>query len=129
MGAASTQESLASAKEGIAGTISNIKAKIEEVSADQREKNEQRRINNALGRPVTRVILDRQDNVILETAQIVTNQAIERARAAGVLDVLLDSVYTVEPDLSSEALHSGISGQASLESRYEQKRKPEDPIT
>ncbi len=129
VGAASTQESLASAKEGIAGTFSNIKAKIEEVSADQREKNEQRRINNALGRPVTRVILDRQDNVLLETAQIVTNQAIERARAAGVLDVLLDSVYTVEPDLSSEALHSGISGQASLESRYEQKRKPEDPIT
>ncbi|MDQ3327221.1 MAG: PRC-barrel domain-containing protein [Chloroflexota bacterium] len=129
VGAASTQESFASAKEGISGTFSTIKAKIEEVSADQREKNEQRRINEAVGRPVTRVILDRQDNVILETAQIVTNQAVERARAAGVLDVLLSSVSTAQPELSSDALHSGVSGQASLESQYEQKRKPEDPIT
>ncbi|MBA2363307.1 MAG: PRC-barrel domain-containing protein [Chloroflexia bacterium] len=129
VGAASTQESFASAKEGISGTFNSIKAKIDEVSADQREKNEQRRINDAVGRPVTRVILDRQDNVILETAQIVTNQAVERARAAGVLDVLLSSVSMTEPELSSDALHSGVSGQASLESQYEQKRKPEDPIT
>ncbi len=129
VGAASTQATVDQAREGLAGAFSGVKAKIDEISTQQREKNEQRRLDNALGRPVTRVILDRQDNVILDTAQIVTNQAIEQARMAGVLDILLDSVYTGEPEFSNEALHSGKSGQASLNSSFEQKRKPGDPIT
>lgn len=129
VGAGSAQQSVQEAKEGIAGALSGLKEKIDQTQAQMQEKREQQRINNALGRPVTRVILDRQDNVILETAQIVTHSAIDRARAAGVLDILLDSAYTAEPELSTDALHSGISGQASLESTHEQRRKPEDPVS
>ncbi len=129
VGAGQTQQTLQDAKQGVAGVIDNLRDKIDQTRAQAAERREEQRIKEALGRPVTRVILDQNDNVILETAQIVTNEAIDRARAAGVLDILLDSVYTADPELSPEALHSGVSGQASLESRYEQKRKPEDPIT
>lgn len=129
VGAGTAVQSVQGAKEGIAGALSGLKDRIDQTQAQYQEKREQQRINDALGRPVTRVILDRQDNVILETSQIITHQAIDRARAAGVLNILLDSVYSVDPELSSDALHSGMSGQASLESNYEQKRKPEDPIT
>lgn len=50
------------------------------------------RIRRALGRPVTRAILDDADEVILGPGEIVTHGAVERARASGVLDMLLDSV-------------------------------------
>lgn len=129
VGAGSTQETLSQAKEGITGVFSGIRERIDQTQAELAEKREQQRINNALGRPVTRVILDRQDNVILETTQIVTHQAIDMARASGVLDILLDSVSTADPELSAEAYHSGASGQAAIDARYEQKRKPEEPIT
>jgi hypothetical protein len=75
----------------------------------------QRRIKNALGRPVTRVILDADDNIILNTGDIITNRAIQAAREAGVLDVLVDSVYTERPKLSVEELKAPRGGEASLE--------------
>jgi len=71
---------------------------------EQRADDEQDRIKRALGRPVTRVILDSQDNVILNVGEIVTHQAVKRARQAGVLDILLDSVYEGELPLSTEDL-------------------------
>jgi uncharacterized protein YrrD len=74
-----------------------------------------RRIKYALGRPVTRVILDQNDNVILNTGDIITHRAIEEARAAGVLDVLLDSVYTERPKLDLQDLKAPVSGSAGLE--------------
>jgi uncharacterized protein YrrD len=129
VGAGQTQQTLQEAKQGVTGAIEGLRDKIDQTLSQQAEKREQQRIKEALGRPVTRVILDQSDNVILDTAQIVTNEAVERARAAGVLDILLDSVYTADPDLSPEALHSGVPGQASLESSYERQRKPEEPIT
>lgn len=73
------------------------------------------RIRRALGRPVTRVILDSQDNVILNTGEVITNQAVRRARAAGVLDILLDSVYEGDAALSPEDLRGPEAGMASLE--------------
>jgi len=78
----------------------------------------QRRVKNALGRPVTRVILDADDHIILNTGDIITNRAIQAAREAGVLDVLVDSVYTEGPKLSVEELKAPHSGEASLE-KYE----------
>jgi hypothetical protein len=36
-------------------------------------------IADAIGRPVTKVILDREDNVILNLGDIITHQAVQRA--------------------------------------------------
>ena len=47
----------------------------------------EQQIKAALGRPTTRVILDQDDNIILNTGDIITNRAVEAAREAGVLDV------------------------------------------
>jgi hypothetical protein len=82
---------------------------------EQRADAEQEQIKRALGRPVTRVILDSQDNVILNTGEVITNQAIRRARAAGVLDILLDSVYEGDAPLTAEDLRAPEAGIASLE--------------
>ena len=51
-----------------------------------------RRLNDiadAVGRPVTKVILDREDNVVLNLGDVITHQAIQRAHDAGGLDSLL----------------------------------------
>ncbi len=81
-----------------------------------REK-EIKRIKYSLGRPSNRVILDRQDNIILNVGDLITNQAVERARMNNMLDVLLDSVDAKTPEIA-EAEHSApVSGEASLEKR------------
>jgi hypothetical protein len=75
----------------------------------------EKRIKRALGRPASRVILDADDNVILNTGDIITNRAVLAAREAGVLDILVDSVYTEKPKLDLEELKAPRSGEASLE--------------
>jgi uncharacterized protein YrrD len=75
---------------------------------------EQKRILGALGRPVNRVILDQQDQVILNVGELITHQSIEVARQAGVLEVLLGSVYTETPKLSREDVEAPYPGRASL---------------
>jgi len=77
----------------------------------------ERRVRNALGRPASRVILDNDDTIILNTGDIITNRAVEAARAAGVLDILVNSVYTEKPALSIEDLKAPSTGKASLESK------------
>lgn len=79
-----------------------------------REK-EIKRIKDALGRPSNRVILDRQDQVILNVGDLITNQAIEQARMANMLDVLLDSVDTKVPEIAEEERSAPVAGEASLE--------------
>lgn len=79
------------------------------------ERSLQRRARYALGRPVNRVILDRDDSIILNTGDIITNRSIEAARDAGVLDLLVTSVYDERPKLSLEDLKAPRSGEASLE--------------
>jgi uncharacterized protein YrrD len=75
---------------------------------------EQQQIKGALGRPATRVILDRQDRVILNAGELITHQSIEAARHAGMLEVLLSSVYTKTPEFSEATLRAPVPGQASL---------------
>ena len=75
---------------------------------------EEQRIKGALGRPVTRVILDQSDEVILNVGELVTHQALEAARSAGVLDVLLGSVYTQSPQFSKAEMSAPEPGRASL---------------
>ena len=67
-----------------------------------------------MGRPVTRVILDRQDQVILNVGELITHQAIAVSREAEVLEVLLDSVYTETPTLSLDDVRAPESGKAAL---------------
>ena len=75
---------------------------------------EQKRILGALGRPVNRVILDQQDQVILNVGELITHQAVEISRQSGVLEVLLGSVYTETPKLSREDIEAPHPGRASL---------------
>jgi len=74
-------------------------------------------IKSALGRPVTRVILDPQDRVILNVGELITHQAIDTARQAGVLDILLSSVYDKDPEIAMDELRAPEPGAASLEER------------
>ncbi|MGB3493516.1 MAG: PRC-barrel domain-containing protein [Elainellaceae cyanobacterium] len=76
---------------------------------------EERQIKRALGRPVTRVILDQDDQVILNVGELITHQAIASARQAQVLDLLLSSVYSEKPQLSIDNLRAPQSGTAALE--------------
>jgi hypothetical protein len=92
--------------------------------ARQRSESEQDRIKQVLGRPVTRVILDAQDRVILNVGEIITNQAIAKARLAGVLDILFDSAYQGEPQFTTDQLRAPKSGSAALEEEETQKQKP-----
>ena len=78
------------------------------------QKIETQRIKGALGRPVTRVILDQNDNVILNVGELITHQAVKQSRSADVLDILLSSVYNEKPELSLEDLRAPTPGAASL---------------
>jgi uncharacterized protein YrrD len=91
---------------------------VQETASDFQQRSayeiEERRIKGALGRPVTRAILDRNDEVILNVSELITHQAIEMARQEDVLDILLDSVYTQTPKLSLESLRAPEDGKAAL---------------
>jgi len=58
----------------------------------------QRRIEQAVGRRVSRTILDPSDHVILQQGEMITYNAIERAKEAAVLEILLDSVVKENRD-------------------------------
>jgi uncharacterized protein YrrD len=126
LGAASekVQDVYGSAKESAGSLWDTIKEKTAELTGSAQEKKadydakaEQNRINNALGRPVTRVILSREDDVILNTGDIITHKAIDLARENDVLTVLLDSVYTTDPEITPEMLRATEPGQAALETQ------------
>lgn len=105
------------AKEGVSGLLDRAKAKMGEVQERTTKESEESAIKRALGRPVTRVILDRQDNVILNVGDLITNQAVERSRQEGVLDILLSSVYDKHQNSLQTDLRAPEPGEASLEQR------------
>ena len=74
-------------------------------------------IADAVGRPVTKVILDREDNVVLNMGDIITHQAIQRSYDAGGLDSLLDSVYKAKVEFTKEELRTpaGAEAEATVE--------------
>lgn len=55
------------------------------------------RTRAALGRPVQRAVLDHEERVILNAGEMVTHEALRRAREAGVLEELLGAVVMEEP--------------------------------
>lgn len=109
------QQGAQSVKEGAQGLLERARETFDTTREKAAVANEERRINAALGRPVTRVILDQQDNVILNLGELVTHKAIEDARSADALGILLDSIYTDTPRLSVDDLRAPEPGRASLE--------------
>lgn len=112
---AKTQESMEAAGSSVQANSGDVTDKIKqawekakgvaaEVTGKTEQKIEESRINAALGRPVTRVIFTRTDEPILNTGDLITNEAIARAREHGVLDQLLSSVYKDSPEFSSDEL-------------------------
>jgi uncharacterized protein YrrD len=77
---------------------------------------EDQRIKGALGRPVNRVILDPTDQVLLNVGELVTHRAIAAARQAGVLDILLGSIYDEAPDIGYYEMRAPQNGRAALSS-------------
>lgn len=109
------EKGVAQAGEGLGNFIDELKTDVSDFKERRAKAKEIKQIKNALGRPSTRVILDRQDNVILNVGDLITNQAIERARTADMLDVLLDSVDEQQPAIDDEERSAPVPGEASLE--------------
>ncbi len=93
-------------------------AQVRDTASEMQERGtqaiEDKQIKSALGRPVTRVILDQNDHVILNLGELITHQAIASARRAQVLDLLLNSVYSQRPQLSLDDLRAPQAGSAAL---------------
>ncbi|CAN5711909.1 hypothetical protein BH23CHL7_BH23CHL7_21720 [soil metagenome] len=92
-------------------------------------------IADAIGRPVGKVILDRNDNVIIDFGDIITHQAMQQAHDHGQLDTLLSSVVRTEivfppaqmrANQQASATVERASGGASLVQELEQKVQETD---
>ncbi len=105
------------ARERVGSLWDDLRVELRDLQRQSAYALEERRIKRALGHPATRVILNPQDNVILNAGELITHRAIERARQAGVLDILLSSVSTREPRLSEAELRAPERGEAALPSQ------------
>ena len=72
-------------------------------------------ISDAIGRPVTKVILDREDEVILDVGDIITHTAVQRAHESGMLDSLLKSVYLADVSFEREELKAQVPAHSTIE--------------
>jgi uncharacterized protein YrrD len=82
---------------------------------EEQTKRQLTQIEDAVGRPVTKVILDLQDRVVLDLGDIITHSAVQRAHEAGALDSLLGSVYKAEVQFEKDELRAQRPGAAALE--------------
>jgi len=108
---------VAAAGVGANTMFDDLKTNINNFKENRAHASEIKRIKDALGRPTKRVILDTQDNIILNVGDLVTHKAVDRARSADMLDVLLDSVDDKEPEIANEEYIAPAPGEASLEKR------------
>jgi uncharacterized protein YrrD len=118
------QKTYVDAKVAASSVWSSLKDKAAELTGVAQEKkaehdasSQEKRIKNAIGRPVTRVILTPDDTVILNTGDIITNKAISIAQESNAIDILLDSVYEGTPDLTPDTFRVSQNGDAALESQ------------
>jgi len=126
-----TQDAYAQAKTAATSAWSSVKEKVAGLTGSAQDKKaeydasaQEKKIKNAVGRPVTRVILAQDDSVILNTGDIITNRAVEQARQSDVLDILLDSVYEQTPDITPEMLRVQGKGDAALDTQIEPVKEP-----
>jgi len=91
-------------KEKAGSVWDKIKERTAEIKEQSAQQIEEKRIKGALGRPVTRVIFDQSDNVILNTGDLITHEAVDQARQNDALDILLNSVATDKPEFTKDEL-------------------------
>jgi hypothetical protein len=108
-----------SAKDSVGGLWDQFTAKIAEMTDstgqrvdEQRTKQRLADIADAVGRPVSKVILDREDNVVLDMGDIITHQAVQRAHESGGLDSLLASVYKGEVAFTKDEMRAPAQVEA-----------------
>lgn len=82
---------------------------------EQQTRSRLAQINDAVGRPVTKPILDRNDDVILDLGDIITHQAVQRANDAGLLDTLLSNVYKGDVTFERDEMKVGIEADSTVE--------------
>ena len=116
---AGAKDALGSAGDSAVGLWDQFTAKLSEMTDatgkrldEQKTKGRLAEIADAVGRPVTKVILDREDNVILNLGDIITHQAVQRAHEAGGLDSLLQSVYKANVEFAKEEMRAPAEVQA-----------------
>jgi uncharacterized protein YrrD len=116
---AGAQDAIGSAGDSAANLWDQFTAKLSEMTDatgkrldEQKTKGRLADIADAIGRPVTKVILDREDNVILNLGDIITHQAVQRAHDAGGLDSLLQSVYKANVEFAKEEMRAPAEVQA-----------------
>jgi len=116
------QDAAATAGDRAAGLWDQFTRKLGEVTDttgkridEEQTKGRLSKIEDAVGRPVTKAILDLQDNVVLDVGDLVTHAAVQRAHDAGALDSLLGSVYRAEVTFEKEELRARRPGEATLE--------------
>ncbi len=122
-GAASegAQHVYAEAKDVAGDVWDTVKEKTKQLIGYSKEKKHEydeatleKKIKDAVGRPVTRVILAPDDTIILNTGDIITNKAIQEAEAVGYVDMILDSVYDTEQEITPEMMRAQGEGDATL---------------
>ncbi|WP_102125705.1 PRC-barrel domain-containing protein [Deinococcus planocerae] len=86
---------------------------------ERQEQQQEQKIRDALGRPVTRVILAPDDTIILNVGEIVTNKAVQLAREGNVLDILVDSVSKETVSINPLESRPHETGVAALEGQDE----------
>lgn len=112
-------------------TWDTVKGKTADLTDSAKEKKselddaaQKRKINHALGRPITRIVLAQDDTVILNTGDIITHKAIHMGRDNGVMDVILNSVFDEEPNLTPEMARATEPGAAALPSQAQPSGHP-----
>ena len=122
LAAAGAKDALGTAGDNAASLWDKFTRKVGEMTdaAGQRVDHEQTKrrldqIEDAVGRPVTKVFLDLEDRVILDLGDLITHAAIQRAHDAGSLDSLLGSVYKGEVAFQRDEMRAEKPGAAALE--------------
>ncbi len=118
-----TGEALSKAAESASDLWGRFTRKVSEMTdaAGQRVDAQQTKsrldaINDAIGRPVTKVFLDRDDSVILDLGDLVTHQAVQRADEAGLLDSLLACVYKAgDVTFTRDEMRAEIAGDSTVD--------------
>jgi uncharacterized protein YrrD len=125
---ANVQEKAGSLFETVKGKFAELTGTASEKKEEFDAAREQSAINDALGRPTNRIILAKDDSVILNTGDIITHKAVELARSEDVLDVLLSSVADVKPEITPDMLRVQGKGSAALEAQADPEPKTEHVV-
>ncbi len=80
----------------------------------QQTKGQLDKIADAIGRPVSKVILDREDSVILDLGDIITHQSVQRAHDNGMLDSLLSNVYKGDVSFERDEMKAKVDGDSTV---------------